>query len=61
MNFSRASPKRNTSTLLGMTLIGAEGGGSESDSDEIDAERAQASLRAWEKKYQSERAWEDLE
>ena len=40
--------------------LGAEGDDDVED-DELAAEAAAASLRAWEKKYQSERAWEDLE
>lgn len=40
-------------------MIGAEG--ENASDDDIDADAAAASLRAWEKKYQSERAWEDLE
>ena len=40
---------------------GAEGANGDDDDDDVDAEDAQRALRAWEKKYQSERAWEDLE
>ena len=47
---------------------GAEGeygddgaGHGDGNDDELAAEAQAASLRAWEKKYASERAWEDLE